>query len=192
MLLDILIFTPTLLFILLGVRDGTVRKLVAIVVLIAGLILAQMYMRDLGNIIVGRGGIDAEEAPTYGFLIIFFGLFILQALLYKIITKSYKIGGIPDRIGGTVLGFIEGAIFVSSLLFIFAMSGFPDRQTKRDSSFYKPIVNIAPQILDLTSTVGPEVLEKFKEIGTPGSLEGTKDKKDAGRSVKKSKDQINK
>jgi uncharacterized membrane protein required for colicin V production len=189
MLLDILIFVPILLYILLGVRDGTVRKLVAIVMLIAGLILAQLYMRDVGAMLVGRGGIDSEETLTYGFLIIFFGVFIIQSLLYKLITKNYKIGGIPDRIGGIVLGFIEGAIFVSSLLFIFAMSGFPDRQNKRDSSFYKSFVNIAPQILDLTTTVGPEVLEKFKEIGTPGSGEGNKDaarkaKTSAGQSKK--------
>jgi uncharacterized membrane protein required for colicin V production len=192
MLLDILIFTPLLLYILLGVRDGTVRKLIAIVVLIGGLIAGQIYMRDVGAMIVGRGGIDSEDAPIYGFLIIFFGLFILQSLLYKIITKNYKIGGIPDRVGGTVLGFIEGAIFVSSLLFIFAMAGFPDRQTKHDSSFYKSFVNIAPQILDLTSTVGPDVLEKFKEIGTPGSGEGNKVKKDAARPGKTSTGQSKK
>jgi uncharacterized membrane protein required for colicin V production len=192
MLLDILIFVPLLLYILLGMRDGIVRKLVAIIMLIAGLILGQIYMRDVGAMIAGHGKIDSEEAPTYGFLIIFFGIFILQSLLYKVITKNYKIGGIPDRIGGIVFGFIEGSIFVSSLLFIFAMSGFPDRQTKRDSSFYKSFVNIAPQILDLTSTVGPEVLDKFKEIGTPDSGEGNTLKKDAARSAKTSTGQSKK
>ena len=71
MLLDILIFVPILMCILFGVRDGIVRKLVAIVVLIAGLILGQIYMRDVGNFVVGHGGISHEDAPIYGFLIIF-------------------------------------------------------------------------------------------------------------------------
>jgi membrane protein required for colicin V production len=187
MLLDILISVPLLFFIILGARDGIVRKLVASVVLIAGLILGQIFMRDVGEMLVGRAGISHDDAPTYGFLLIFFGLFIVQSLLYKILTGSYKIGGVADRIGGTVVGFIEGALLVSSLLFIFAMSGFPDRQTKRDARFYKPFVNIAPQILDLTSTVGPEVLDKLKDIGTADSADKKTDTKETSRSAKPSK-----
>jgi uncharacterized membrane protein required for colicin V production len=182
MLLDILIFVPILMCILFGARDGIVRKLVAIIVLTAGLILGQIYMRDVGNFIVGRGGISHEGAPIYGFLIIFLGLLIIQGFLYRILTGSYKIGGIADRIGGIVLGLIEGVLFVSSLLFIFAMADFPDRQNKYDSQFYKSIVNIAPQILDMTSTVGPDVLDKLKDAGSPGSIDKAKGKKVLPRS----------
>jgi uncharacterized membrane protein required for colicin V production len=185
MLLDILIFVPILICILYGVRDGIVRKLVAIVVLIAGLILGQIFMRNVGDFLAGRGGISHEDAPMYGFLIIFLGLLIVQGFLYRILTGRYKIGGIADRIGGIVLGFIEGALFVSSLLFIFAMAGFPDRTNKRDSEFYKSVVNIAPQILDMTSTVGPDVLDKLKEVGTPGSIDNTKGNKVLPRSNEK-------
>jgi hypothetical protein len=58
------------------------------------------------------------------------------------------------------------------MLFIFAMSGFPDRTTIHDSSFYKSIVNIAPQILDLTSSLDTDTFEKLKEMGTPRAVEG--------------------
>ena len=179
MLLDILIFVPVLMCILFGLRDGIVRKLVAIVVLIAGLILGQIYMRDVGDLLVGRGGTNPEDAPIYGYLVIFLGLLIVQGLFYKI-------GGFADRIGGIVLGFIEGVLFVSTLLFIFATSDFPDRNNKRDSQFYKSVVNIAPQILDMTSTVGPEVLNKLKDVGTPESIDKDKVKKNLPRSTEKS------
>jgi uncharacterized membrane protein required for colicin V production len=141
-------------------------------------------MRDVGDFLAGRGGISHEDAPMDGFLVIVFGLFIIQSLLYKILTGSYKIGGISDRIGGIVLGFIEGTLLVSLLLYIFAMSDFPDYQTKRYSMFYKSVVNIAPQILDMTSTVGPDVLEKLKEVGTPGSIDKAKGNKALPRSNK--------
>jgi membrane protein required for colicin V production len=163
MLLDILIFIPILMCILFGLRDGTVRKLVAIAILIAGLILGQLYMHDVGNLLAGHGGKNQEGSPITGFLFIFLGLLILQGFLYRILAKNYKIGGFVDRIGGIVLGFIEGVLFVSSLLLIFATSEFPDKNNKRDSQFYKSVVNIAPQILDMTSTVGPEVLDKIKD-----------------------------
>jgi uncharacterized membrane protein required for colicin V production len=186
MLLDILIGVPMIIFILLGLRDGVVRKLVAIAILIVGLVLGQIYMHSVGKFLIGRGGADPADAPTYGYLIIFLGLFIVQALLYKLITGSYKIGGVADRVGGTVLGFIEGAIFISALLFIFAPSGFPDRETRRDTRFYKPFVNIAPQILDMISSVGPDVLDKFKGEGSSDPVEKEKENKDIHRSTRTS------
>jgi uncharacterized membrane protein required for colicin V production len=188
MLLDILIFVPILICILFGFRDGIVRKLVAIVVLIAGLILGQLFMRDVGNLLAGQGAGDNEGSPIKGFLTIFLGMFVLQGLLYRILAKNYKIGGFADRIGGLVMGFIEGALFVSSLLFIFAMADFPDKNNKRDSQFYKSVVNIAPQILDMTSTVGPEVLNKLKDVSEPGSLDKDKVKNVHPRSIDKSTD----
>ncbi|MBN1398378.1 MAG: CvpA family protein [Bacteroidetes bacterium] len=176
MLLDILIFGPVLTCILYGVRDGFVRKLVAMFVIVVALILAQLFMRDVGVFLAGRGGISHEYAPMYGFLLVFIGLVVLQAFLYRFLTHRYKIGGIPDRIVGGVLGFFEGMLLVSSLLYIFAMYGFPDRQTKKDSEFHKSVVNIAPMILDLTSTIGPEVLQKLEEYGTPESSDKKKEK----------------
>jgi uncharacterized membrane protein required for colicin V production len=189
MLLDILIFIPILMCILFGLRDGIVRKIVAIVMLIAGLILGQLYMHDVGKYLVNHGGASQGNAPLYGFLSIFLGLLLVQGFFYRIVTKNYKIGGIADRIGGIVLGFIEGVLFVSSLLFIFAMVGFPDSSTKHDSQFYKSVVNIAPQILDMTSTVGPDVLDKLKDVGSPESLDKDKVKKVRHRSTETSTDQ---
>jgi len=185
MLLDILIFIPVLMCILFGFRDGSVRKIVAIIVLIAGLILGQIYKRDVGNLLAGQGD---EGSPINGFLVIFLGMFILQGLLYRLLAKNYKIGGFMDKIGGVVLGFVEGAIFVSALLFIFATSDFPDRNNKRDSQFYKSLVNIAPQILDMTSTIGPDAVEKLKDVASPEGVDKHKVKKQLPRSTEKSTD----
>ncbi len=182
MLVDIFIFIPVLTCILFGLRDGIIRKIVAIVVLIAGLILAQFYMHDVGKYFIEHAEASQENAPIYGFLCIFLGLFLIQGFIYRIVTKNYKIGGITDRIGGMVLGFFEGVLFVSSLLFIFALSGFPDIQNKRDSQFYKSVVNIAPQILDFTSTV-------VSDMGSSESSEKDKEKKVHPRSTETSADQ---
>ena len=185
MLLDILIFVPILMCILFGLRDGIVRKLVANIVLIAGLILGQLYMHDVGSYLVEHGGSSQENAPIYGFLTIFLGSLLLQSLVYRIVAKNYKIGGFADRLGGIVLGFIEGVLFVSSLLFIFALTDFPDATNKHDSQFYKSVVNIAPQILDLTSASGPEMFDKIKDIGSPESLDKNKVKKNQPRPTSK-------
>ena len=166
MLIDILIFCPVLTCTLLGWRDGIVRKLVASVVIIISLFLGQIYMHDVGMLWVNKMHVDPSDAATYGFLTILFGALIIQSLIYKFAAGSYKIGGIADHMGGTVIGFFEGILFTSCILFIFALSGIPSRRTVHDSQFYKPVVNVAPQILDVASTLGPEAIEKLKDFGT--------------------------
>jgi uncharacterized membrane protein required for colicin V production len=172
MLLDLLIITPLILYLALGLRDGVVRKLVAIAVLIAGLFIGQLLMQPFGNFLASRRIVNSSDAHMYAFLFIFLGMFIVQSLLYRLITSNYKIGGVADRIGGTVLGFIEGMIFISSILVILALSGFPDKETSRDTRLYKAVVNIAPQILDLSSIVNPEQSAKSKDGDSSGTTKG--------------------
>ena len=161
-----------IIFILLGLRDGVVRKLVAIVSLIAGLFLGQLYMHDFGQFLSDNGWIHSDDSSMYAFLFIFLGIAVLQGLLYSILAKGYKIGGLADRVGGLILGFIEGALFLSCLLLILSVTGFPSREIKRDARLYEPIVNIAPQILDLTSSIESEPNEKHKEPGKAQPVKG--------------------
>jgi len=198
MLFDIIIIGPMLVFTLLGLRDGIVRKLVAILFLIVGLILGQLYMRDVGQFLSDNGWIHSDDSSMYGYLFIFLGVAILQGVVYTILTKGYKIGGFADRVGGLILGFIEGALFLSCLLFIFVQTGFPSYEMKRDARLYKPIVNIAPQILDLVSLVESESIDKLQEAGkaaiVKGYGQGSSTKSDSAAVIEKRKQdaQLNK
>ena len=183
MLIDIMIAVPMLIFILLGLRDGVVRKLVAIAVLIIALYLGQLFMYDVGQFLSDHNWIHSENPSVYGFLFIYLGMAVTQGLLYKIVTGGYKIGGFVDRIAGMIFGCIEGAVFLSSLLFIFAMAGFPSRETKRDARLYPPIVNIAPQILDFVSSINSDSNENVKGPDTTNVIERKKKIKKMNNSV---------
>jgi len=167
MLLDILLATPIIILTLLGIRDGIVRKAVALVCLLAALILGQLYMHDAGQFLVENAGVGPSDAPMFGYLLIVLLIMFSQALVYRLAAGGYKLGGVIDRIGGGVLGFGEGVLLMSTLLLIVAMIGVPSRATSRDSRFYKPIVNIAPQILDFSSALGPETVNKLKDLTAP-------------------------
>jgi len=165
MLLDILIVVPIILFTLMGLRDGIVRKAIAILVMIGGLFAGQIFQHDAGEFLVSKVGADPSSAPMLGYLTIFFGLVLLQALVYRLVAGKYKIGGVADRIIGCGLGFAEGMLLVSSILLILLPTGFPSRTTARDSRFYKSVVNIAPQILDVESSINTESIQE--SIGIP-------------------------
>lgn len=165
--LDLLIVTPVIILSLLGFRDGMVRKLVSVVMMIIAMVVAQTYRADVGKMLGELFGIDVSFAPTMGFLTIFFGIVFVQSLLYRLLTANYKIGGIADRSLGSILGFFQGMLLVSVLLMIFALEDVPSKQAKMDSRLYKSVVNIAPQIMDFASSLIPEATQRIDELTRP-------------------------
>jgi len=165
--LDLLIVTPIIIFTLLGFRDGIVRKIVGVAMTIAALITAKLFMGDAGGVFVEDFGSDPADAPTYGFLFIFFLILLLQSLLYRLLARGYRIGGITDRILGSVIGFAQGILVVSSVLVPLTLQGFPSQRTKHDSRLYKPIVNIAPRILDAAEAAATDKIEELTKPVSP-------------------------
>ncbi len=167
MILDILLGGWLIGASLMGARDGVVRKLASSVMTIVAVILGQIFMRDAADFLVESVGVDPASAPVQGFLAVFFFIVLAQALIYRFATGPYKIGGIADRVGGAVMGVVQGVLLLSSFLFIMTMAGWPSKAMKRDSRIYRGIVNIAPQILDAVTTLGPEAMEGLKELSSP-------------------------
>jgi uncharacterized membrane protein required for colicin V production len=166
--LDLLLISPLVLFTLLGLRDGLVRKLVSIGAIILALFLAQAYMHDAGEFMKENIGTAPGSAPTMGFLVIFAFVTLIVSVIYRVTSDNYKIGGIPDKTLGAVLGFVQGALIASSLLLMMAFQGMPSRDAVRDSRLYKPLVNIAPQILDLGAEYGSGAVKNIEGLTRPG------------------------
>ena len=168
MLLDLFLMSPPILFTLLGIRDGLVRKLVSIGAIVLALFLAQAYMRDVGEFMSENMGTSPSNAPSMGFLFVFLFVTLVVSIIYRITSDNYKIGGIADKVLGAVLGFVQGALLASCFLLIMAFQGIPSRETARESRLYKPLVNIAPQILDLGAEVGPGAVKNLENLTKPG------------------------
>jgi uncharacterized membrane protein required for colicin V production len=167
MIMDLFIVGPVIVFTLLGMRDGLVRKLVATLTIILALVLGHFYMRDVGQFLVNTSHINPNSAPEMGYYAILFFLFFVQAIIYRFGAGNYKLGGVVDRVGGTIMGLIEGIVMMSVMLYISLMSGPYPRDWTRDSQFFEATVNLSPQILDFTTNVGPETFEKLQDLTTP-------------------------
>lgn len=167
MLLDLILFCPLILYTLLGLRDGLVRKLVSIGAIILALFLSQAYMHDMGEFLIADLGTSPGNAPTLGFLIIFIFITLIVSVIYKVTSDNFKIGGVADKVLGAILGFVQGALLASCFLLFLAFKGMPSRETIRDSRLYKPIVNLAPQILDLGSELGPGAVKNLENLTKP-------------------------
>ena len=168
MLIDLLILFPLIVFGALGFRDGSIRKLVAITVVIIGMFLSQYVMHDFSEFLRDNMHIQPATAPMTAFFMTFFMLFFLQSLLYRFITDNYKIGKIADRVIGVVLGTIEGLIIISVVIFVLTMKGPPSRKTIWDSRLYVPTAAIAPQIMDFFANLIPNATKSIEKLTSPG------------------------
>lgn len=164
---DFILVTPIVITTLLGIRDGFVRKIVALVMMIVATIVAQLYSADAGRALGDEFGIDVAEATTLGFLLIFVCIGALQAVVYRIVTGNYKIGGIGDRILGGTVGALQGALLVSVFLMLMARHMLPGPAVKKDSRLYSPLLNIAPQLLDTITESTPEVMQELQRMAVP-------------------------
>lgn len=169
MTLDFLFLLPLIVFAALGFRDGMTRKLVAIGCVIGAMFAAQYFQQDLAKVLRRELSVDPADATPQAYYIIFLGIILIQSLLYRLLTKAYKIGGIADRIIGSALGLFEGMLILSVILVMFSLQGMPSRKLARDSRLYTLLVGIAPRITDIAATAVPDVQKSLKEMTSPES-----------------------
>ena len=109
-------------------------------------------------------GFPQAKVPTFSFLIIVVGIMVAQAIVYKIAIKKLA-EGTWNRVGGLIMGLVEGGIFLSLIVIFFSIYfHFPSSETRSDSVLYKPVKNFAPRIFDSVNTFFPESEDFYQEI----------------------------
>ena len=152
------------LFMFAGWRSGFLKKIIALACLALALILATKYASSFGEMVLVPMGISAGGGTTFSFLLIVFGIMIAQAIVYKIAIKKLA-EGTWNRIGGLIIGLVEGGIFLSLIVIFFSMYlQFPSAETRSDSLLYRPVKNFAPRIFDSVNTFFPESEDFYQEI----------------------------
>jgi len=152
------------LFMFAGWRSGFLKKSIALVCLAVSLILATKYASSFGEMVLVPSGISPGASTTLSFIIIVLGIMIAQAIIYKIAIKKLA-EGTWNRIGGLLMGLLEGGIFLSLILIFSSIYlRFPSAETRSDSSLYKPVKNFAPRIFDSVNTFFPESEDFYQEI----------------------------
>ena len=163
MIIDIMIIFPVLTLTALGMRDGLTKKGIALFVTLVAVVVAQLTMDDMAGFFVDEFDVERSDAVLYGYFTVFFGLILLQSLIFRLTGHDYKIGGIADRVVGAFFGFVQGLFIMSVVFMMLALQRFPSRPYRVDSRLYSTVVNIAPQFLDFTLTTVPVTTEEIKE-----------------------------
>jgi len=139
-LIDILFLLGVLGGLALGFFQGTIRLAIAIISFYISIILASLYFQSLGRFFRERFGttFDVAQIVAFGIILLVAFLLITTASLY-----TFRYAKMPasldfvDKIVGTLLGLVLGALFLGMLAIILEQL-FVFRDTARDITF--PII----------------------------------------------------
>ncbi len=166
-ILDILILIGILIFVLLGFRDGLLRKVFGILAVLGGLICATKFMSPVADFISQWMSFGEETLVILSFFLIFIIIIAIVNLFYRWFgetgSDTLKVW---SRLAGGFLGAFQGALAVSLILQMFNLFDIPVDETKKESNLYKPISQLAPAIFDYSLRWMPSSKKFLDELKT--------------------------
>ena len=180
-IIDFVIILILLFGALIGFKRGTTRQLVSLVGMIGIIILSFLFKNHISiffyenlpffNFFGSIKGVTVLNIVLYEFLafiIVFLGLSILLKILMfatsifeKVLTFTIILG-IPSKIVGAILGFLESYIIIFVTVYILVMPVF-NFNSIRESELSMTILNKTP-ILSSYSKDTIEVFDEFVEL----------------------------
>ena len=178
--IDIVVLLLLVMFGVVGWKQGIIKEAVQLIGMIVILVIAFMFKGELGNIFCkwlpffNFNGSPIEGMTTLNILLYqVLGFVIIFTVLYAIYTIILKLSGvfqkildwtiillIPSKIGGLIIGLLEGYILLFVLLLI--ITGLPASYTSNftNSNLVQTIVYKTP----ILSSASKDVTSSMKDI----------------------------
>ncbi len=175
-LADILIWLVLLGFVVKGFTKGLIRQVCSLMGFLVGGWAALKYYHSLAETSRHVIHLPPNVASFLSFICIFLVVGLLFFLLGHLLTAFFKIillGGV-NRVGGVVLGFLEGAFILSLLLFFMVSTPLPEKfkgYLLRSRSA-QPFVAAGREIVAGWSGLPPEVKNMSKPRPGPAKPKG--------------------
>ena len=162
---DILILAGILVFVLLGLRDGLLKKIFGILGVLGGLILATKFMSNVADFIEPWFNFGQEALLILAFSGIYLAVVIVVNLFYRWFGESESDTlKVWSRLSGGLLGALQGAVAVSLLLLMMNLFDLPSESAKKESALYDDVYQVAPKIFDYSTRWMPSSKKFFDEL----------------------------
>ena len=150
--LDLYITIPILLGFVIGLFRGLIKETISLIIIIVGILLSRLLAPGISNKLTDWFNISPQAAKPLSFIIAFLVialvLIIIGRLLHKMI-KMLSLGLINSILGGIVSA-IKYIIIISVILVLMEALdnkfSLLSKDLKEESTLYKPIKKIAPDL----------------------------------------------
>jgi len=175
-LLDLIILLYLIPFLILGYRDGLLKKSFAVLGSLIAFIMATKAMANVSGMIYNGYHLRKEMSNIIAFTIVLIVIVVLENLMYHWIHKT-AVQDRPklwSRIGGAFLGGLQGLVAASLMPVFLYIASLPPQKMKQESILYRPFFVIAPAVFDYCTSWVPEsrafiasLEEQFGHISNP-------------------------
>lgn len=150
-------------FTFLGYRKGFLRKLLGIVGILLGFILAVRFYKPVGVFFSELIKTNLNATYVICFLLIIIIIFSVAVWIARFIAGLNSGTTMIDKFLGTAFGFLEGIIIASVLVVNMSYLNCPDNKIRESSVLYPKVYNIAPVIFDKVISFSPELNKIYEE-----------------------------
>ncbi len=165
--LDIVIVLLVTLPTFFGFRKGFLRKLLGIAGIILGFILAVKFYDTLTPLLTKA----IKENPVFvnvlSFLIIIGIVYGASVWLARFIANMNSGTSLVDKILGTAVGFFQGLLVASVLLYNLSFANLPSAETRNSSLLYGTVTKIAPAMFDKILEFFPGLQDLYRDYKSP-------------------------
>jgi uncharacterized membrane protein required for colicin V production len=165
--IDILITLIVTLPTYFGFRKGFLRKLFGIIGIIAGFILAVKFYDPVAGILSSVIKENPVFVKVLSFLLIIGVLYGVSIWLARFMADMNSGTSLVDKVLGTVVGFLQGLLVASVLLFNLSLADIPSKETRDSSLLYGTIYKIAPAAFDKVLELFPGLKQMYEEYKSP-------------------------
>ena len=153
-------------FLILGYRGGVIKVGATNLSIILGLVLATRSMGRLGAFLTTFLSIHEIVGVVMAFVGIFISIIIAQIILFAFLERQGRPSHPLDKLGGALLGGVEGMIYLSLMLVILNLYDVPSHSTRSHSFSYKPLREFAPKIFDTANSLLPSPTSFHNELAS--------------------------
>jgi len=186
-IIELIIAIIIIIFMVLGVKRGLIRQILAIVGIVAAFIGSFYLAHNLAGYLETKTDLPYRAALIVSALILFIGILILFHLLGLALQKIINITVLRsvDRTGGGILGFLKGVLLVSMILVIILNLPFPEdfKKTLREDPVASVIRPVLPGLFNLVLKNSPADLD-FRSVLRSGDDEALEKVKKKAEEVK--------
>ena len=169
--LDVAILIILLIPSFIGFRRGFVRKILGIIGIAAGFVLAVKFYEPLSSFLSSFIKESIIFVNVIGFLLIIIVIYGFAVWLARYMSDIGGGTSFINKVLGTAFGFLQGLILASVLLYNLAFINFPSAETRSSSVLYGSVYKIAPAMFDRIMDFFPGLQQTYKQYKGGGQEE---------------------
>lgn len=168
-LVDVVLIAIIVVFAVVGFMLGLIQGIGALIGLAAGTWVAGQYFLPVGNYLTPLFLGHAVLAKIISFLLIFILINRLVGFVFWLIEKAFHIISIIpflksiNKLGGVILGLIEGILFLGIIIFVIAKIA-PDLALVKDHLNTSQVAHWVVLAATYINNLLPETVKQIKSI----------------------------